>query len=143
MLNFKDDGKDFSIESGAVIQIHNRLTRPYLKRGLLVSTAVNTNIAVSRMSYKRLGHPYSKCRKNLASISSDSIYYNISNKNFQYSHEICKEVYIQLNFFMINCGCMNPNYFFQNKSTICHQPASIECLNAVEDRLNSDVLEIR
>lgn len=117
--------------------------RPYLKRGIFVSTGFNTNVGISRVSFQRLGKPFSECRKNLTTLPTDSIYYKITNRGFQYTHDICKEVYTQINFYMAECGCMNPELLFTNKTNICQEPKSISCMINVTKSLNSLAINIK
>ena len=86
--------------SGAHIFIHNHTIKPNSYSGIDVSTSTNTNIAVSRMFFKKLSLPYSDCVS-----ASDSIYYKfLVDLNGKYRYRDCIMLCFQREV-IENCKC--------------------------------------
>lgn len=133
----------FTEYSGIVVLIHNQTDKPIVKNGFFISTGTFTNVEISRTYHTRLGPPYSNCRKDLSLQPDDSVYFQITVASTKYSHKYCRDVFIQLNYYMRRCQCMDPSLSYKNISKICNNSNGIRCMLDLNVELNYVNLQIR
>jgi hypothetical protein len=103
--------QDFYSEmKGFYLQINNRSEVPFVKySGIQIPTGFSSNVEVKKEVILRLPAPYSDCRKDLAPLSTDSIYYKNTASITTYYQHLCVDIYFQLTLVVPKCGCYEAN----------------------------------
>ena len=103
--------QDFYSEmKGFYLQINNRSEVPFVKySGIQIPTGFASNVEVKKEVILRLPAPYSDCRKDLAPLSTDSIYYKNTASITTYYQHLCVDIYFQLTLVVPKCGCYEAN----------------------------------
>lgn len=133
----------FTVQSGALVLVHNRTDRPLTNYGVFAATGTFTAIGVSRTFFSRLSLPFNNCRKDFTITSDDSLYFQLTANYTKYSRHVCEDVYIQLNFYMESCSCMDPSLNYYEPMKTCTNVTSIICMLDVTQDLEKERVDIR
>ena len=128
--------QDFYLESkGFYLQINNRSEVPFVKySGIQVPTGMASNIEVKKEVTTSLPAPYSDCRKDLAPLSTDSIYYKNTASITTYYQHLCVDIYFQLTLVVPKCGCYEANSpLYDDKLYICKSNAKFHCYSTYQN----------
>ncbi len=129
------------MQSGVLISVHNKDFAPFTKDGVFAATGTYTNIGVERTYLTLLSSPFSDCRKNLKIVDSDSTYYKLASQDWMYDYKTCTDIYIQFDFYMKECGCMDPSLRWYNSSSVCNTISEIDCmLNLTISKLDDKLI---
>ena len=128
--------QDFYSEmKGFYLQINNRSEVPFVKySGIQVPTGMASNIEVKKEVTTSLPAPYSDCRKDLAPLSTDSIYYKNTASITTYYQHLCVDIYFQLTLVVPKCGCYEANSpLYDDKLYICKSNAKFHCYSTYQN----------
>lgn len=127
-------------QSGFYVAVTNNSRLPLTKyEGVKIATGYATNIAIQKTYYYNLGPPYSDCREDVStSTSQDSIYYKKTLEITTYSQKLCFEICLQYEYIIKVCGCADPSIPSTNLSqAVCHTISDIDCVTNVTNQFNT------
>jgi hypothetical protein len=125
----------YSTQSGVFVVVHNNSVVPGTNTpGFKVRPGTAANIGVTRIFHKKLGSPYSDCRKDTVKVkTSDSNYYRLALEKSQYSRDNCYEHCFDAEIVKKKCNCSLSAEGFR-----CRTLVDMRCLNIQRAKLEFD-----
>jgi hypothetical protein len=107
--------------------------------GLKLMTGQASNIGIEKTYYNRLDAPYSDCRKDVSTYTSDdSIYYKTTLKITKYTQKLCFQICLQYEFIIPTCGCSDASIpaALEASPNVCVSLSQISCATNVTNEFN-------
>ena len=73
---------------------------------ILTKAGSHTNIGISKTISQKISTRGDPCREDIGSQSDDSEYYKLTSEILPYNKILCREIYIQTELIIPNCGCL-------------------------------------